>query len=368
MEFTLYTAALTGAEANCRYPERRKISCAEDLEAAVAFDHVCVAFKNDYRKRENFLSSDVLVMDCDNSHTENPAEWKTMEKFLAMMPEVAMAIVPSRNHMKPKDGKCARPRFHVYFEIPEITDEPCYTELKRAVYHAYPFFDEAALDAARFIYGCPAEKVLWQNGKMTIDQVLKAREAGIHSIPQGQRNNTMSRFAGRVIKRYGATERAYSIFLEEAEKCDPPLADAELNKIWQSAVRFGEKIARQDGYISPDQYNNDFARQGSLKPEDYSDIGQAKVLKREYGDELRYTENTDFLRYNGIYWAESHQEAIGAAEEFLELQLAGRHCRKWALQQNSSIRVAGCWKKSSKAVSRKPSSPTRRLWHIMPLS
>jgi len=322
MEFTLYTAALTGAEANCRYPERRKISCAEDLEAAVAFDHVCVAFKNDYRKRENFLSSDVLVMDCDNSHTENPAEWKTMEKFLAMMPEVAMAIVPSRNHMKPKDGKCARPRFHVYFEIPEITDEPCYTELKRAVYHAYPFFDEAALDAARFIYGCPAEKVLWQNGKMTIDQVLKAREAGIHSIPQGQRNNTMSRFAGRVIKRYGATERAYSIFLEEAEKCDPPLADAELNKIWQSAVRFGEKIARQDGYISPDQYNNDFARQGSLKPEDYSDIGQAKVLKREYGDELRYTENTDFLRYNGIYWAESHQEAIGAAEEFLELQLA----------------------------------------------
>ena len=253
MEFTLYTAALTGAEANCRYPEQRKISCAKDLEAAAAFDHVCVAFKNDYRKRENFLSSDVLVMDCDNSHTENPAEWMTMEKFLAMMPDVPVAIVPSRNHMKPKDGKCARPRFHVYFEIPRITDEPCYTELKRAVYHAYPFFDEAALDAARFIYGCPAEKVLWQDGKMTIDQVLKAREAASHSIPQGQRNNTMSRFAGRVIKRYGATERAYSIFLEEAEKCDPPLSDAELNKIWQSAVRFGERIARQEGYVSPVQ-------------------------------------------------------------------------------------------------------------------
>lgn len=47
--------------------------------------------------------------------------------------------------------------------------EACYTELKRAVYHAYPFFDEAALDAAHLIYGCPAEKVLWQDGKMTID-------------------------------------------------------------------------------------------------------------------------------------------------------------------------------------------------------
>ena len=111
---------------------------------------------------------------------------------------------------------------------------------------------------------------------MTIDQVLKAREAASHSIPQGQRNNTMSRFAGRVIKRYGATERAYSIFLEEAEKCDPPLSDAELNKIWQSAVRFGERIARQEGYVSPEQYNNDFASRGSLKPEDYSDIARPK--------------------------------------------------------------------------------------------
>ena len=45
MEFTLYTAALTGAEANCRYPEQRKISCAEDLGAAAAFDHVCVAIQ-----------------------------------------------------------------------------------------------------------------------------------------------------------------------------------------------------------------------------------------------------------------------------------------------------------------------------------
>lgn len=149
-----------GAEANCRYPEQWKISCAKDLEAAAAFDYVCVAFKNDYRKREKFLSADVLVMDCDNTHSENPADWISMEKLLAILPNVSVAVVPSRNYMKPKDGKCARPRFHVYFEIPRITDELCYTELKRAVYHAYPFFDEAALDAARFIYGCPAEKVL----------------------------------------------------------------------------------------------------------------------------------------------------------------------------------------------------------------
>jgi putative DNA primase/helicase len=132
----------------------------------------------------------------------------------------------------------------------------------------------------------------------------------------------MSRFAGRIVKRYGDSERAHSIFLEEANKCSPPLEAAELNKIWQSALRFGKKIAAQEGYVSPDQYNQDFSREESLRPSDYSDIGQAKVLLREYGNELRYTEEADFIRYNGVYWMESRQAAVGAVEEFLDLQLA----------------------------------------------
>ena len=173
MDFTLYRSDFAGVEANCRYPRQQNICRAEDLKETAAFDHVCVAFKDYYRKRENFLSADVLVMDCDNTHSENPADWISMEKLLAMLPNVSVAVVPSRNHMKPKEGKCARPRFHAYFGIPDITDEQHYTELKRAIHRAYPFFDEAALDAARFIDGCPVEKVLWQDGEVTIDQVLK---------------------------------------------------------------------------------------------------------------------------------------------------------------------------------------------------
>lgn len=322
MNFTLYTSDFAGVEANCRYQAKREISSAEELKTAVAFDHVCVAFKDCYRKRENFLSADVLVMDCDNTHSENPAEWITMEKLLTLLPNVAVAIVPSRNHMKPKEGKCARPRFHAYFKIHAIKDEAAYTRLKHEIFEVYSFFDNAALDAARFIYGCPVEKVLWQNGEVTIDQVLQARKQTSRSIPAGRRNNTMSRFAGRVIKRYGANEKSYQIFLDEAEKCAPPLPDAELNTIWNSAVRFGEKIAKQEGYVSPDEYNNDFGTRDSLRPGDYSDIGQAKVIAREYGNELRYTDSTDFIRYDGICWEESRQAAVGAAEEFLDLQLA----------------------------------------------
>lgn len=321
MKFTLFTASCTGMESNCRYPQKREIQNAQDLKEAAAFDHVCAAYKNSYRSRDNFLWSDVAVMDCDNDHTENPGEWVTGEKLLAMLPGVAVAIVPSRNNEKTKDGRKARPRFHAYFPIPKLQDEKAYSILKQEIREQFPFFDEAALDSARFLYGTPTESVLWQEGEESILAIFQtSRQEGF--IPQGQRNNTMSRFAGRIVKRYGDSERAYSIFLEEANKCNPPLEAEELNKIWQSALRFGKKIAAQEGYVSPDQYNQDFGQGESLRPSDYSDIGQAKVLLREYGNDLRYTEEADFIRYNGVYWMESRQAAVGAVEEFLDLQLA----------------------------------------------
>ncbi|MEE1598245.1 phage/plasmid primase, P4 family [Acidaminococcus fermentans] len=321
MKFTLFTASCTGREANCRYPQKREIQDAQALQEAAAFDHVCAAYKNNYRSRDNFLWSDVVVMDCDNNHTENPQEWVTGEKLLARLPGVAVAIVPSRNNGKAKDGRTARPRFHAYFPIPKLEDEKAYSLLKQEIRERFPFFDEAALDSARFLYGTPTESVLWQEGEETILTIFQSTwQEG--SIPQGRRNNTMSRFAGRIVKRYGDSERAHSIFLEEANKCNPPLEAEELNKIWQSALRFGKKIAAQEGYVSPDQYNQDFSRGESLRPSDYSDIGQAKVLLREYGNELRYTEEADFIRYNGVYWMESRQAAVGAVEEFLDLQLA----------------------------------------------
>ena len=141
------------------------------------------------------------------------------------------------------------------------------------------------------------------------------------AFPKGKKQYNEP-LAGRVIKRYGASEKAFQIFFEESKKCDPPLEEEELMRIWHSAERFGEKISKQEGYVDPEKYNREFGTGESLKPEDYSDIGQAKILAREYRNELRYTDNTDFIRFNGIYWEESKQAAVGAAEEFLDLQLA----------------------------------------------
>ena len=320
MKMTFYTANCRGNAKNSLYPNRRVIDNEDDCMEVMASDHVCGEFRKCRRGGDNFLSCDVDVMDCDNDHSDNPEDWicpQDLEKVVGE--EVAFIAVPSRHNMKPKDGKSARPRFHVYFPHDLITSEAECAALKKAIRGKFPFFDEKAMDSARFIYGHPADSILWHEGEITIDCIVKPR--GGREIPQGRRNSTMSHFAGRVVKRYGATERAHGIFMEEAARCSPPLEDTELAAIWQSACRFAEKVQGQEGYVAPDVYNDEFGRE-SLKPADYSDIGQAKVLTREYGVELRYTAATDYLRFCGQYWVESRQQAVGAAEEFLDLQLA----------------------------------------------
>ena len=319
MKMTFYTANCRGNAKNRIYPNRRVVDNEDDILEVMAFDHVCAEFKNCRRSGDNFLSCDVDVMDCDNDHSDNPADWVHPEDLEEKIgKDVAYAVVPSRNNMKPKDGRSARPRFHVYFPHDPVTDGEACAALKKAIQQKFPFFDGNAIDSARFIFGNPCSEILWHEGEITIDCIVKPQ--GSREIPQGQRNATMSHFAGRVVKRYGATEKAHEIFMEEADKCRPPLEDAELSMIWQSACRFAEKVKSQDGYVAPDEYNDEFTRE-TLKPGDYSDIGQAKVLAREYGGELRYTAATDYLRFCGQYWVESKQQAVGAAEEFLDLQL-----------------------------------------------
>ena len=182
------------------------VSSVDELQEAVKLDHVCAEYENNYRSADNFVKSDVIVMDCDNDHTEDPDEWITPAALDELMPDVSYAIAPSRHNMLPKGGKTARPKFHVYFSIEEISDAEGYVALKRAVHAQFSFFDDNALDAARFIYGADTGEVIWHEGWLTIDELLQnvpepSNTGRTNSIPEGHRNNTLSRFAGRVVKR-----------------------------------------------------------------------------------------------------------------------------------------------------------------------
>lgn len=321
MQMTIYDAATVGSRSNCVYPNPVTVTDADTMRQAATFDHVCAAYKQNYRSVDNFLKADCLPMDCDNDHSDDPDDWLTPFDVAMDFPGVGMIFVYSRSHMKPKGKRGPRPRFHVYFICTETTNSEIYSSWKDRLIADYPYFDDGAKDSARFLFGVKNAVVEVYDGEITIDEFLADSfaewDAAQGQIPEGSRNKTMSHYAGRIIKRLGNTEEAHKQFLKEAEKCSPPLDDAELAGIWASAVKFGAKVAAQEGYIPPEQYNQDFL----LMPEDFSDVGQAIVLSREYMDRLRFSPATDYIVFNGSFWEESQPNAQSIAQELTARQL-----------------------------------------------
>ena len=325
--FTLYSSDLTGNPGNCSYPHRHDVTDELSLKAAICHDYVCAEYKNNYRNGDNFIGSDCLPVDCDNDHSEAPEEWITPDDVAAAFPGVSFAVHYSRFNNREKNSRPPRPKFHILFPIDFMTDAAAYSDLKNLVNAIFPYFDTQALDAARFFFGTTTAEVEIREGNMNLtaflenvdcfDQDMDSGQYGDRTIYEGSRNATMSRFAGKVIKRYGDTDEAYQCFLDEACKCTPPLSDRELQTIWRSAQRFYLRVALQEGYVSPDIYNDDT----SYKPEDFSDVGQAEVLSKHFSNELRYSPSTHFIRYTEHYWKETEPGAQAVAHELTRRQL-----------------------------------------------
>lgn len=326
MRFTLYRSNYLEVPENCTYPHKVEVTGKDSLIDAVKHDYVCAEYQGNYRSNDNFIGSDCLPVDCDNDHSDDPEEWVYPSDVATAFPSVAFAVHYSRNHMKAKGGKAARPKFHVLFAIDRVI-EPCqYSEMKKLVNSIFPYFDTKALDAARFFFGTKEPEVEIFDGPMTLttfladddfDANMDSGSYGDIVIPEGSRNATLSHYAGRILKRFGNTDEAHKHFAEVAVCCQPPLEQSELDSIWRSAQRFYGKVAAQEGYIPPEQYNQDL----QLKPSDYSDVGQATVLAREYEGKLRYSPSTDFLVYNGRFWEESKPKAQAVAQELTTRQL-----------------------------------------------
>lgn len=230
--------------------------------------------------------------------------------------------------MKAKDGSSPRPRFHVVLPIELISSANEYAAFTKAVVSSYPqlHFDPCACDAGRFFFGVEEPQVEYADGFMTITDLMTAdvdTTPTVSSvIPEGRRNATLSRFAGRVLKKYGDEDgRTHQAYLEEATKCDPPLDEAELQTIWNSALKFyHHTVSVGADYQTPAEYA---AREfeNRLEPLDYTDVGQARVFAEHYGDKALFSKATSWMVFNGKVWEESELKARGLAQELTERQL-----------------------------------------------
>ena len=268
---TVYISSVSGLKTNTSYPFKVSVTTEADLAKAVAYDHVCAHFADGqnnrgksikaYRSKKTFLSSNCLPMDCDNTNT-NPLEadvpesdWKTPEDVRAAFPGVPFYVVYSRNHMKPKNDLPARPRFHVYFPIDEMKNVAAYEKLKEAVQRRFPAFDDNAIDGARFFFGVESPKVEYFAGDTLINDYIFNAAYLPDVIPSGSRNATMLSYAGKVLKRFGDSEKAHHLFTLASERCDVLLDDSELDSIWRNAVSFYHRTVEHDPlYLPPDEF------------------------------------------------------------------------------------------------------------------
>ena len=262
-----HSADVLGQEYNTFYPNRTEVTDEASLLSAVKTDYVCAEYRNGCRSNDNFIKSNCLAFDIDNDESEDSTAWAYPEMIIRAFPNVTMAFHFSRHHMVDKvyadnsTGEVtkivtARPRFHVFFEIDPVYSYEEYKALKEKALSVFPYFDKAALDSARFFYGTEEPDVLFHPGTETLTEYLCPAdfEDELSKIKVGSRNKTLSVFAGKILKRYGDTQEAYQKFLDKNALCDPPLEDAELKKIWGSALKFYKKVSSSPEYIPPEEY------------------------------------------------------------------------------------------------------------------
>lgn len=73
---TMFTAQVARQQNDAHYPnQQHTVTTAADLEAVARLDHVVAEYVGGRRSAGSFVTSNCLVTDVDNSHTEEQAEW-----------------------------------------------------------------------------------------------------------------------------------------------------------------------------------------------------------------------------------------------------------------------------------------------------
>lgn len=183
---------------NTSFPKQAEITSAEELQRVACYDHVAAEYQDDHRNNDNFLNSDCLIMDVDNDHTDDPAAWVTTADIAADLPGVEFYAATSRNHGKEKQSGdktyTARPRFHVYFPIDQTTSGAEYADMKQRLSEMFSYYDPAAKDAARLLFGNKDAKASHTDGNRRIDQFLQSMPKAIQW--SYQRTETRQESAG----------------------------------------------------------------------------------------------------------------------------------------------------------------------------
>lgn len=173
--FSLFCSKVLQQNNNCYYPDKIRVYNAKDLLEAVSHDYVCAEYNDNGRSVDNFLSSDCLAMDVNNDLIDFGGNWVTPEKIAKVFNGVQFAVHYSRDHMLRKNGKLARPRFHILFPVNKIDNAEEYSAMKERLIKLYSdyFNDKGAKMQPAFFSGTAKPQVQLFYGTTTIDDYIK---------------------------------------------------------------------------------------------------------------------------------------------------------------------------------------------------
>lgn len=334
--FMLYTpaSASRGKDGEKQHFHRIvNVDSFEALQAVAAWNHTVFSFKGT-RKAEHWEGAEALFFDVDNDHGGPTVTPETIKQDF---PGVAFCYIFSRNNGKPKGGKPAAPRFHVYFPVVLNSDAEDVKRLIKQVQEAHPYFDENCLDLGRMIFGVANPQGAAVPGALTLDQFMESQVAAPSApaalpattgklIPAGGRNATMAAFAFTALKKFGpeGIAEAEAAFLRRAEDCDPPLSDGELSSIWHYAVQNASaKIWNKPGYLTPAEY----AAEGfpvevlSFKLSDLSDVAEGALFAENAAGAALYNSSLGWLVWDGCRYQPDEGKARLLAQTFTGKQL-----------------------------------------------
>lgn len=336
--FMLYTpaSASRGKDGEKQHFHRIvNVDSFEALQAVAAWNHTVFSFKGT-RKAEHWEGAEALFFDVDNDHG---GPIVTPETIKHDFPGVAFCYIFSRNNGKPKDGKPATVRFHVYFPVVLNSDAEDVKGLIRRVWEAHPYFDEKCLDLGRMIFGVANPQGAAVPGALTLDQFMEHQAvapsapaalpvpaSNSKEIPAGERNSTMTAYAFTQLRRCGpeGIAEAEAAFLRRAEDCNPPLSDGELSTIWHYAVQNASaKIWNKPGYLTPAEY----AAEGfpvevlSFKLSDLSDVAEGALFAENTAGAVLYNASLGWMVWDGCRYQPDEGKARLLAQTFTGKQL-----------------------------------------------
>lgn len=350
-QFTIFTSNSCQKAEDISFPNEKHISSLEDLVNAAKHDWVNGKMANSisipsYRCKANFIKADSITLDFDNTDSDDESEWIDSDEFQRRLPNVMTGIVYSRNHMRVKDGRKPRPRFHAIIAAGEISSAEEYEELTARMASLFPEMDMKCRDAAHMFFGVANPEAILLEGQLTLKEYLyfnsvkniekenSKMNAKINlninnPIPVGERNDTLHKAGLNYAVRYGVNGLDAELSRCN-DSCIEKLSESEIRSISDSIQSYlNDNVANDPLYIPPDVYNGYY-------PHAFNDVEEATLFVNKFGGICKYTTSMGWLSYDGKKWVIGSLHVNQLFNSFVKEQLT--KANKWFSDFNEKFK------------------------------